>query len=74
MAKCFFSTTNLESTMRLFSIILTYYIAMGTSINDVLRFLAILDLPIYLPHPILRAILNPPLTSLISDVINGRSL
>ena len=51
----------------------------GTSINDVPRFLAIFDLPTYLPCPTLThhigGYLGPPyLPTLISDVINGRSL
>ena len=51
---------------------------MGTSINDVLRFLAIFDLPTLLPCPcpitsLLWGYFGPPPPTLISDVINGPS-
>jgi hypothetical protein len=49
----------------------------GSSINDVQRFYAIFDLPTYLVLPYNVRFLGlswNPLPTLISDVINGRSL
>ena len=49
----------------------------GTSINDVTRFLAIFDLPTYLVllyNVQFWGLSQTPLPTLISDVINGRSL